>query len=279
MKKRLILFIGALLILCLISFLILAQAKKRAPVEPTALKPSIAQPKEPLSLHEEGAAPRLAEVHPQAEQVKEEYFNRFMLPQKLRIALSEARKNGNIKVEWGEGKISKKELEEAGLFSPQLAQTGLDSKINNIAAGYSVSDKTFAENLNNCLPVKATEDKQANPSNSEAPSSADSSTPEKPLEDEQTRILNSDALSDMGFSALMEYNYTQAEEAFTAIIRDYADTQAAPIVHLELARLISDEGRAKEALALIDKAITQYNNDKEYVAIAESLKKAIEANE
>ncbi|MGD0336364.1 MAG: tetratricopeptide repeat protein [Candidatus Omnitrophota bacterium] len=192
------------------------------------------------------------ENHPQ--QSTGSSFKEFDLPQDLKAKLSEAGKKGDVNDQWGEGKISSEELKKAGLTPEQLSYPALDNKIKDITAGYSVSDKAFSDNLNNCLSGKT-------------------------VQDEQTKTLNSEALSAMGFSALMEHNYTQAEEALTALTRDYAATKAAPMAHLELARLLSQEGRFKEAQQIVDKAVSQYGSDKEYVVTAQALKKELEANE
>ena len=144
-----------------------------------------------------------------------------------------------------------------------MSQSVVDNKTKNITEGFSVSDEAFAEDLNNCLPEEAVE-----------------KAPEQAVEeDEETRSLNSEALSAMAFSALMEHNYAQAEEAFSALIRDYPDTEPAPMAHLELARLMFEEGRIPEAQQLVDKAISLYGQDEEYLLIAQGLKKEIETNE
>lgn len=180
-------------------------------------------------------------------------FKEFSLPQDLQKEIAEAERNGDIMDEWSEGKISIDELKKAGLTPNQFSQPQLDKKIKNITAGFSISDRTFAQNLNDCLPDKDI--------------------------GEQFKVLNSEALSAMGFSALMENNYTQAQQAFTALTRDYTDTKAAPIAYLELARLMSQEGHFREAQDLINKAMSLYGDDKEYIVIAQALKKEMEANE
>lgn len=181
-------------------------------------------------------------------------FKEFNLPDHLRREIAEAERNGDIKDGWGEGKVSIDELEKAGLTSNQFSQVWeLDKKIKNITAGFSLPAQTFAQNLNDCLPDKETT--------------------------AQVKILNSEALSAMGFSALMENNYLQAQQAFTALINNYADTQPAPLAYLELARLIFQQGHFSEAKDLINKALFLYGEDKEYLIIAQSLKEEMEANE
>jgi hypothetical protein len=189
-----------------------------------------------------------------SQQPVEALFKEFDLPQNLQAELVEAQRSGSINNEWGEGNISIKELQKVGLTPAQLSQPELDNKVKNITAGLSISDKSFVQELNNCLP-------------------------DKTIEDEQARVLNSEALSAMGFSGLMEHNYSQAEQAFTALIHNYADTKAAPVVHLELVRLMSEENRLAEARQLLDNAASLYGDDKEYMAMAQSLKKEMEINE
>jgi len=197
---------------------------------------------------------KITETHIQ-QQPTDATLKEFSLPQDLKAELSEAANKGEVKAEWGEGKISKEELQEAGLAISQVAASQIDNKIKNITAGYSVADKAFAEKLNACLPALDNSDS------------------------EEDKILKSEALSSMGFSMLMEQKPEQAEKAFTALIRDYPDTQAAPVAQLELARLISEQGRTEEAQQLVDKAVSQYSSDKEYLTTAQALKKEIEAND
>ena len=196
---------------------------------------------------------QISETHPQ--QPTEEYLKEFSLPQDLEAELSEASKKGDVNTEWAEGRISKEELQEAGLTITQLAESQIDNKIKNITAGYSIADKAFEEKLIACLPSSENSDSK------------------------QDKALKSEALSTIGFSALMEQKPEQAEKAFIALIRDYADTQAAPIVHLELAKLISEKGRVREAQELADKAVSRYGSDTEYAAIAQALKEEMEGNE
>lgn len=187
-------------------------------------------------------------------QPTEEIIKKFDLPQELKAELSKAQEEGKVSTEWGKGMITTEELYQGRLLPAQILHSNLDIRTKNITAGFSVPDFTFAENLSNPFP-------------------------EKVVEDEQTRILNSEALSEMGFSALLENNYAHAEESFGALIRDYPDTQAAPVVYLELARIVAEKGSISEALQLVDKANAQYGNDKEYAELALGLKAAILTNE
>jgi len=205
------------------------------------------------------------------QQAADMFFREFPLPQSLKAELSTAARTGNIRNEWGEAKISAEELQEAGLMPAQMAQPELENKIKNISAGYSIAEESFAENLNNCLPDKFIPHLPAG-----------SNTPQEGagfIADEQNRILNSEALAAMGFSALMENKPARAQEAFTALIRNYPETLAAPMAHLELARLMSEEGRFSEARQLLEQFSSLYANEQEYLALAQDLKKEIEVNE
>lgn len=249
--KKIILSLFVVGLLALVLTLFITQLRKN-PAVVASLKYSTSALKEPQEAKSKTITSRKTETF--AQRPTEIFFKEFSLPQDLKAELSEAERNGNVSNEWGEGKISEEELQKKGLTAAQLLESMLDNKIKNIIAGYSMPDKTFTENLNNCLPDKA-------------------------IDDKQTRILNSESLSAMGFSALMKHKYTRAEEAFTALIRNYADTLAAPIAHLELARLMSGKGRFREAQQLIDKAISFYGSDKEYLTIAQALKEEIQINE
>ena len=240
-----------ILVLATVFFIIRAQRHKQPELSSTKPQPVIAiNKKTTVELKSATVPAQITKKQPVAEYLKE-----FNLPKAVKTKLLTAAKNGSVNDVWGEGQINKNELIVAGFIPARLPQTLLDSKTKNVTAGLSVADNTFADNLNSTLPDKTV------------------------VEDEQTRTLNSEALSDMGFSALMEQNYSQAEEAFSTLIRNYADTEPAPIVHLELARLISEEGRAVEAQQLVDKAILQYPSDSEFITIAQTLKNEIKINE
>jgi len=250
MKK--ILF--SLLVICISSLVLVLffrQPKKNIPVITLEKKPSLTA----KETQKETARIIISQVAPiLPEQSSKEIFKEFNLSQALMAKLSKAQETGKAKTEWGKAKISAGELYQAGLMPGQVLHADFNTKERNITAGFSVPDSTFTENLNNTLS-------------------------DKTIEDEQTRILNSNALSDIGFSALMENNYAHAEESFGALIRDYPDTQAAPVIYLELARLVAENGRVVEAEGLVDKAITQYGSDIEYLELAQSLKATMLTNE
>ena len=249
-KNNPVVFITAFLILVLTAAFLIIRTQNHMPAPSGKPPAAITQNKESTV----GLKSIVVPAQITAKQPVEEYFKEFTLPPALKAKLLSAIRNGVINDAWGIGQISKDELRLAGFIPARLTQPLLDTRTKNITAGFSVAIQTFVENLNNTLPAKN-------------------------AEDEQTRLLNSDALSAMGFSSLMEHNYTQAEEAFRALIRDYADTQPAPIVHLELARLVSSEGHPAEARQLVDKAVSLYSSDKEYINFAQSLKNEIKINE
>jgi len=249
--KKVILGLTIIGVLTLILVFFLMQRKKNAPAISSNARNFISE----LKVHQE-AEPRTIISHKteaSPSQPAEVLFKEFNLPQGLQREITEAQRNGEIKDEWGEGKINIDELQKAGLTTSQFSQPELDKKIKNFTAGYSVFDKDFAQKLKDCLPDKNI--------------------------DEQIKALNSEVVSAMGFSALMENNYVQAQQAFTALTRDYVDTQPAPIAYLELARLLFQQGRFKEAQELINKASSLYNDDKVYMVVAQSLQKEMAANE
>ncbi|MDD5513651.1 MAG: tetratricopeptide repeat protein [Candidatus Omnitrophica bacterium] len=176
-----------------------------------------------------------------------------LLQTKTAKELSSAQETGDVGNEWGQGKINNKELKEAGLTPGQFSLPQLDKKIKNITAGYDMPDKTFAEALENCATYKDI--------------------------DEQTKVINSEALSAMGFFALMRKDYGRTEKAFTILIRDYAGSQAASIAQLELARLLFQQGRFTEAERLISNAKAIYGQDEDYLAMVQGMYDEMELNE
>lgn len=290
MKKNILsLFVVGVLVLVLILFI--TQPRKK-PDAVGSLKHSTIALEEYQKSKPRTIISQKTKVVPQ--QPTEMFFKEFSLPQGLEEELSEAERNGKISDGWGEGRISKEELRETGLAPGQLLEPGLDNKIRSITAGYSLPDKALTEILKKSLPdeIKHPEVQSSTGMPVGKPEASRRASDEvretedatgyasdESTENEQTRILNSEALAAMGFSALMEDKHEQAKEAFMALIRDYADTQAAPIVHLELARLFSEEGRFREAQELIDKAASLYDSDKEYLAIAQALNVQIQLNE
>lgn len=185
----------------------------------------------------------------------QDWAEEFNLPAELTQELSEAVREGNIDSEWAREQISEEELRQTGLTAGQIAQSTLDSQGTNIVAGFKTSDKTLEEMFKACLPAEDASD------------------------DEQTRILKSEALATVGFSAMKEYKYDQAEKAFKSLIRYYGNSEVTSMVRLEYGRLLFEQGRAAEAKEVIDEAIVQNRDDQEYVAIAEGLREKIEGDE
>lgn len=191
--------------------------------------------------------PRLIKISSQEITKIEEYAKEFNMPIALKEELLEAGAKGNIDTQWGENKLTEKELDEAGLSLKKIAKQKPDTKTANITAGYRVTARDFKKMVTaSCLSqgVKDTE---------------------------QTKELKSQALAELGFSALAEQNNEQAKQAFENFIENYPEMPQAPMINLEYALLFLEEGRRDEAWKIVDEAIHQNQNDKEFIAIADDL--------
>jgi len=161
---------------------------------------------------------------------------------------------GSFQEEANAEPITKDELAEAGLSASQLAQKQLNKQRQNIISGYKVSKETFAEILTAALP------KGAGLS-------------------EEVKVLQNQALVDLGFSVSEDSRFSEAEKVFQALIQRYPDAESTPIVYLEYARILSEQGRLDAAQSLISEAMDKYGSDKDFFNLAKNLKEAISDNE
>ena len=184
----------------------------------------------------------------------ESYAKEFKLPEEISeeflniVEESEAAGPGNSSA------ITDEELNEAGISLAQIAETLVGEEMENITSGYDVDDQNFDEMVSACLPTGINE-------------TSDSTA------------LKSQALAIMGFSAIAEYRYEQAEKAFTNLIQSYPDEEPTQMARLEYSNLLLEQDRTDEAKQVLDEAITINSSDNEYVSMANSLDQKIERNE
>lgn len=74
---------------------------------------------------------------------------------------------------------------------------------------------------------------------------------------------------------MSEFNYETAEKAFNTLLERYPDSEPAPMVHLELACMMWQQGRTEEALRTVNEAILLHREDKEFTEMAQDLKQEI----
>jgi len=178
----------------------------------------------------------------------------FGLPQELEAEIRAAAEEGDLEREWAYGPVAKEEIEEAGLAPSQIAKLSLDKKSQNMLAGYRVSGPDFDKMFKASLPAAGAESNQA-------------------------QDLKAQVLASIGFSALEEFRLDKAEKAFESLIRNYPESESAPAVSLEYARLLSEQGRDSEARAVISDAVSRYGADEEFAALARGLEAAINDHE
>lgn len=240
------------------------------------------------------------------------YLKEFDIPEQLKLELLEAAKRGNIDSEWGKDELAIEERYTMDSMLRQAVKHSFDTDTRNITAGHRVVDRNFDKMLAASLPVEekqagvdagsegekqepevSFESGQANAGVKERQVSEEAENDEEieELEEgigseessearkEQKCLLKSEALSMLGFSAAAEFNYEQAKEAFRALIQHYPDAPSVPIVRLEYAYLLFEEGAIDEAREAVDEAIYQHYDDKEYVEIAEGLKDVIQSSQ
>lgn len=163
----------------------------------------------------------------------------------------------------------------------QTRKTIISGRLQNCAAGYYLPDKKFQEILVSALPEPAITDntdttpQQENIANPTEPDASQSTQ----AQDNQVRILTSDALATLGLIAMSRLEYSQAQEAFQSLISYYPNAQETPIARLELARLMYEQNRWDEARKIVDEALVYYAEDNEYKEIALALNAAYLRNE
>lgn len=177
----------------------------------------------------------------------EEYAKEFNMPVALKEELLEAGANGNIDTQWGENKVTEKELDDAGLSLNKIAKQKPDTKTANITAGYRVTARDFKKMVSASCPSQGVKDT------------------------DQAKELKSRALAELGFSALVEQNNEQAKQAFENFIENYPEMPQAPMINLEYALLLLEDDRRDEAWKIVDEAISKNQEDKEYLEIAQAL--------
>lgn len=188
----------------------------------------------------------------------EQYAKEFNIPAELKEELMEAVIKGTVDTQWGKDEISKKEIDDAGLSLKKIAKQKSDSKTENLAAGYRVSGASFNKMLAACLSAKD--------------------------DNEQTKDLKNQALAMLKFSELAKGNYpdipeTPVPDIPETQISDIPEMPRMPMIDLEHALSLIDEGRIDEALKIIDEDISQNQDDREFVEIAEALRENIKKYE
>jgi outer membrane protein assembly factor BamD (BamD/ComL family) len=111
------------------------------------------------------------------------------------------------------------------------------------------------------------------PVNASQPSSATASSASQPAQ-AQIATLTSDALATNGLMAMADLNYAKAQDAFSALLKYYPQSEEAPVVRLELARLMFEQNQPEAAQKLIDEAVSINAADSDYRQIAINLKTA-----
>lgn len=203
---------------------------------------------------------KFQELSSQTEDFKEDtselmaYLEEFKLPGRLKKEIQEASQESDIDRDSSESPVSKEELEEAGLALSQIAQSKIGKENQNIIAGYKVSNEAFDKIFKAALPEEGFESKQA-------------------------QSLGAQALVNLGFSALEQFDFEEAEQAFEAVIEHYPQAESVAISYLEYARLLFEQGRLNEAKAVITEAINKYSDDQEFVSLAKQLEQTISSYE
>jgi len=172
------------------------------------------------------------------------YMDEFDVPETLKNNLLDSAQKQTLSDDWADEKEVDEQLSEVELSLEQVAGSNLDSRSKNLTEGFSASDKAFNEMYEAALPLGENENSQ-------------------------TRELKSQALADLGFSAVSRLNHEQAEKVFTAVLAYYPETQSAPITQLEYAQLLLETDRPQEAIIQIDEAIDKHSRDAEFIKIAQ----------
>jgi len=184
----------------------------------------------------------------------ESYAKEFNLPEDIREEFLDIIGEGEATSVQNDSAATDEELNEAGISSAQIAETLVGEEMENITSGYDVDDQNFDEMVSACLPTGINE-------------ASDSAA------------LKSQALATMGFSAIAEYRYEQAEKAFTNLIQSYPDEEPTQMARLEYSNLLAEQGRTNEAKQVLNEATTINSSDNEYVSMANSLNQKIERSE
>jgi len=94
-------------------------------------------------------------------------------------------------------------------------------------------------------------------------------------ETEQTLNLKSEALSAVGFSALVSGDNALAEKAFTQFLKNFEASDMSPIIRLELVNVLRLQGKKDEAWRALDEVERRMRGDQEYQKLSDGLKQAM----
>jgi len=192
----------------------------------------------------------------ESEVTAREYAKKFNIPKDIEEELIEIIREGKEAAVLPDRRIADKKITKSppntdayllfGLEKPLLSK-----RMKNMVSGYSTKTEDFDKMVSACLPEIA-------------------------YGDSDTATLKAHALSNMGFSALMEDRYEDAEKAFVVLIDNYPYEEVTQITRLEYSRLLLEQGRINEAEQAVNEAMALNSGNKEYTLMANSLKDRIE---
>lgn len=189
------------------------------------------------------------------------YAEEFNLPNDLKEELLAAARNPIEGSDSGDTKDTE-EIPDKEVIFTHLIHFAENSKDNPVTAGHNLPEGISDEIIASSLPVETSRDEA-------------SQTIDGDSTDEKIEGLKSEALATIGFLAMTEFNYGLAKKAFSTLLKYYPDSDQAPMVRLEFARLLLEEGQINKARDIVNEAIYLYREDKEYVQIAKDLREEI----
>lgn len=192
----------------------------------------------------------------EAEAAARAYAERFDIPKDAEEELIGIIRQGREVAVWPESRMADEEfpksLDGADMRLPAgLEKPPISEKMKNMVSGYDTEAKDFDKMVSACLP-------------------------ERTYGDSEAATLKARALSNMGFSALMEKKYEDAEKAFAILTDNYPYEEPTQISRLEYSRLLLRQGRVGEAEQILDEAMALNSDNEEYMLMANSLKEKIE---
>jgi tetratricopeptide (TPR) repeat protein len=197
-----------------------------------------------------------------------EYIKEFGISEKMEQELLVAVRDGNLEEEKETQELTEEDVRKLKTIVRHLGAS-------SISAGYKVSDKTLDEIIKGPLE----EEPDVPPEDPEPKDPQPDPVPGPSKKPDGLCRYSSETLAMLGFSAMAALNYEEAEDLFRALLYCYPDSQEAPMVRLELARLLFEQGRINDAQQEVDEAIKRHDDDRKYVQMAEELRMVIEGDE
>lgn len=225
----------------------------------------------------------------------------FNLPKEIKQDLDSAK---TIEDKPIESKPQDMNMSTAKTIMVQTKAVVVNPQVSNLISGYCLSDKAFGQlvaatevlppasvpsqvaassrvlsttssSTSQTLPITAVTVQPADTtvlSDQAAVSANNQSVGTSQPSQAQVAVLTSDALATNGLMAMADLNYAKAQDSFQTLLKNYPDSQEAPVVSLELARLEFEQNKPDEAKKIIDDAMTINSADSEYLQIAQGLR-------